>query len=166
MNYKMTDQVNKIKVSELNKNHAEESMATVLWETAKSGFKEDPPWTVKQFLKTLIAGRATVLTASIRDNDRDKIVGFMIARTTTVESDIYMIVVGKDYKQQGVGRKLFCSFIKLCTEKGLETIFLEVRESNNSALKLYQSLDFKEIGRRKAYYSKPTEDGLMMKLDL
>ncbi len=162
----MQDQINEVKIKKLNENDAEKSIATALWGTADSGFKEDSPWTVDQFLKTLTAGRASILTANITDNGKDKIVGLLIARTTTVESDIYMVVVGKDYKRQGIGRKLFRSFIKVCAEKKLETIFLEVRESNTSARKLYKSLGFKEIGRRKAYYSQPIEDALMMKLDL
>jgi ribosomal-protein-alanine N-acetyltransferase len=43
-------------------------------------------------------------------------------------------------------------------------MFLEVRPSNPNAIKLYQSLGFNEIGRRKDYYParKGREDALVM----
>ena len=51
-------------------------------------------------------------------------------------------------------------------ENNLETIFLEVRETNRAAYQLYSKIGFQEIGRRKNYYSEPVEDALMMKHDL
>ena len=56
--------------------------------------------------------------------------------------------------------------INICRSNGVEDIFLEVRESNVSARALYVKLGFAEIGKRKKYYSNPTEDAILMKLSL
>ena len=41
---------------------------------------------------------------------------------------------------------------------------MEVRESNDTAISMYESLGFDEISRRKDYYKKPTEDAVIMEL--
>ena len=51
-------------------------------------------------------------------------------------------------------------------ERALEQISLEVRESNLSAIALYQSLGFYEAGRRRRFYRNPSEDALVMLLDV
>jgi ribosomal-protein-alanine N-acetyltransferase len=43
-------------------------------------------------------------------------------------------------------------------------LFLEVRESNEAALKLYRKLGFGEIGRREKYYENPEETAIVMRL--
>lgn len=151
-----------IEIKKLTKEDASVELAKTLWQVATSGFGENSPWTEKQLFKLLEAGNSTMLAAM----QEEKIVGLLVASTTTVESDIYMIVVGEDFKRQGIGRKLLEYLIEDCTEQGLETIFLEVRETNTPAYNLYEAVGFEEIGRRRAYYSSPIEDALMMKLDL
>lgn len=149
-------------IRKLTKADATEELAANLWQVATSGFGEDSPWTEEQLFKLLEAGNSIMLAGM----QEEEIVGLLVASTTTVESDIYMVVVGEDFKRQGIGQQLFSYLIDYCTKEGLETIFLEVRESNLPAYNLYKSLGFEEIGRRRAYYSKPIEDALMMKFDL
>lgn len=154
--------IKKTTIRKLSKEDATPEMAANLWQTATSGFGEDSPWTEEQLFKLLEAGNSIMLAAI----QEEQIAGVLVASTTTVESDIYMVVVGEDYKRQGIGQQLFHQLIVDCTAQGLETIFLEVRESNTPAFNLYKSLGFEEIGRRRAYYSGPIEDALMMKFDL
>ena len=151
-----------IEIRKLTTEDATTELAANLWEVATSGFGEDSPWTEDQLFK-LLEARNSIMLAAIQE---EEIVGLLVASTTTVESDIYMVVVGEDYKRQGIGQQLFSYLIDYCTKEGLETIFLEVRESNLPAFNLYKSLGFEEIGRRRAYYSRPIEDALMMKFDL
>lgn len=158
----MTKQIKKTKIQRLTAADASKELAASLWAVATSGFGEDSPWTEEQLFKLLEAGNSIMLAAM----QEEQVVGLIVASTTTVESDIYMVVVGEDYKRQGIGQQLFYHLIDYCTKEGLETIFLEVRESNLPAFNLYQSLGFHEIGRRRAYYSGPIEDALMMKFDL
>lgn len=54
------------------------------------------------------------------------------------------------------------ALIKYAKENEMSMISLEVRPSNEAALKLYGELGFSEEGRRKGFYRDPTEDGLIM----
>lgn len=155
-----------MKIKRLTKEDAKESVATGLWEAASSGFQEDAPWTVPQLLDLIASDSAIVVATFLEEDGQEKIVGVLVASKTTVESDVYMVAVREEYKRQGIGQQLFHYFISYCQEAGLETIFLEVRESNTPAYNLYTSLGFQEIGRRRSYYSQPIEDALMMKFDL
>ena len=56
--------------------------------------------------------------------------------------------------------------IAAASKGGAATVFLEVRESNGAARALYAALGFTELARRKAYYSNPREDAVVMRLDL
>ena len=51
---------------------------------------------------------------------------------------------------------------QLAVEKGIVFLSLEVRESNIAARSLYTSLGWEECGKRKNFYSKPTEDACVM----
>ena len=54
----------------------------------------------------------------------------------------------------------------LRTEKGAEVLTLEVRDSNEAAIRLYAALGFTEIGRRPNYYFHPKEDARILRKDL
>lgn len=155
-----------MKIKVLTKDDATESVATGLWEAASSGFQEDAPWTISQLLDLIASDSALVLAAVKEEAEVEEIMGVLVASKTTVESDVYMVAVKEEYKRQGIGRQLFQSLMTYCKKAELDTIFLEVRESNIPAYHLYKSLGFQEIGRRRAYYSQPIEDALMMKFDL
>ena len=51
-------------------------------------------------------------------------------------------------------------------DDGCVLVTLEVRGGNEAALELYKKLGFREVGRRKGYYSKGGEDAVLMDLDL
>ena len=68
------------------------------------------------------------------------------------------------YRKCGMGHRLMKEMIRMCVEDNVEKIFLEVRESNDTAISMYESLGFDEISRRKDYYKKPTEDAVIMEL--
>lgn len=74
--------------------------------------------------------------------------------------DIISLAVKPEYRRQGIATLLFGYLEKLNTQ-GLK-IFLEVRESNLSAISFYNSLNFNLISTRKNYYSAPTENALIL----
>lgn len=102
------------------------------------------------------------------------IIGFIIARLITPDIlfdkeifkeqqiEIYNITVNKFYRRQGIGRKLLneCTNYALKNEK-LE-IWLEVRETNQTAISFYTDLGFAEKYRRKSFYINPVEDAIVM----
>lgn len=92
----------------------------------------------------------------------DKTVGYGGMYTVLDEGYVTNIGVLPDYRKQGIGRKIVNKLIDFSIEKGLAFISLEVRVSNIPAISLYGSLGFKEVGRRKNFYSHPTEDAFIM----
>ena len=92
-----------------------------------------------------------------------EIIGFITARTTLGETEILNIAVAKAHRRQGVARKLVEDQLDF---RGTNVLFLEVRESNSAARRFYEKMAFCETGRRRGYYSNPTEDALLLRRDL
>jgi ribosomal-protein-alanine N-acetyltransferase len=59
---------------------------------------------------------------------------------------------------------LLGEFLRLARERGADTVFLEVRESNLAARRLYEKATFVEKGRRQLYYQEPEEDAIVYQL--
>lgn len=72
------------------------------------------------------------------------------------------LAVYESYRRKGIGRALMLELIKECKALDLAFITLEVRASNTPAIKLYESLGFAQVGRRKNYYKEPLEDALLL----
>ena len=78
-------------------------------------------------------------------------------------ADLLYISVSKDFKRIGIAKKLIDILVDRCKELKLEGMFLEVRESNISAISLYIKCGFTKISERKNYYSLPDETALILK---
>ncbi len=78
------------------------------------------------------------------------------------EGQITNIATHPDYRRRGYGRAVVEALIKYAKNNGLDSISLEVRESNRAAIDLYASLGFKVEGKRKDFYTKPVESALIM----
>jgi len=90
----------------------------------------------------------------------DRLVGFAVARRTAPdEIEILNVAVDEASRRRGIGRSLIRELIG----KSPGTVFLEVRQSNLAARKLYHSLGFEAAGIRPDYYSEPMESAIVMK---
>jgi [ribosomal protein S18]-alanine N-acetyltransferase len=92
--------------------------------------------------------------------------GFAIVRLLPPEAELENIVVAPGLQHRGVGRALLASLIRELLIRHVTEVTLEVRTSNQPAIALYRSLDFRESGRRTCYYVDPVEDALLMTLPL
>ena len=90
----------------------------------------------------------------------EEVVGYVGIYSVLDEGYITNIAVLKDHRKKGVATAL----LKELTEKesALSFISLEVRESNTAAISLYEKFNFEKEGVRKAFYSNPKEDGLIL----
>ncbi len=82
------------------------------------------------------------------------------------EGQITNIATHPDFRRMGYGKAVVESLIRYAKNNRLESISLEVRESNKAAIQLYTSLGFKVEGKRKDFYTKPTESALVMILHI
>ena len=94
------------------------------------------------------------------------IVGYSVFWAVTDQGELGNVAVVKDRRGQGIGRKLIEAVLARAAERGVREIFLEVRKSNYGAQTLYGTFGFYEVARRKNYYLEPSEDALVMRLDL
>lgn len=86
------------------------------------------------------------------------------AGLSTVASEGYLtnVAVLPTYRNQGVASALMRGLTAYAVQKKLSFLSLEVRPSNESAVRLYKRFGFKEVGRRKAFYDAPIEDALIL----
>lgn len=91
--------------------------------------------------------------------EENKLVGFLYLSQVLDESEIISICVKEEYRKKSIATNMWQYYIK---KFNVNFCFLEVRISNNSALNLYNKLNFKEVGIRKNYYSN-NEDAILMK---
>ena len=91
--------------------------------------------------------------------------GMILARAIMDEAEILTLAVLPDARRQGLGRDLLCAAMRRAAETDARTMFLEVAEANGAARRLYTSLGFTEVGRRKRYYANG-DDALAMRVSL
>lgn len=82
------------------------------------------------------------------------------------EGQITNIAVSAAYRGKGIGEKILSYLIAQARERHCSLLSLEVRESNSVAIHLYEKHGFSVAGRRKRFYKSPTEDALVMILNL
>ena len=92
--------------------------------------------------------------------------GFIAGRTLGEEWEIENIAVAGLERRRGFGTRLVGEFLDLARGRGADTVFLEVRESNLAARRLYAKWNFVARGRRKLYYHDPEEDAIVYQLGL
>lgn len=96
----------------------------------------------------------------------EELVGFVAYQVVLDEATISNIVVEKEHQQKGLATSLWQKSQKDLEDKGIETVFLEVRESNLAARQFYQSTGFESYYRRKDYYHEPKEDAILYRYDI
>lgn len=116
------------------------------------------PWKTQQFLDSLENYQCTVL------EQHGQIVGFCIMQPVLDEANLLLMAIDPQYQRQGLAFQLLSEAIERLGEKCVQ-IFLEVRESNRSAIALYEKTEFHQIDKRKNYYPAPNgkkEDAVIM----
>jgi ribosomal-protein-alanine N-acetyltransferase len=98
--------------------------------------------------------------------ESDSISGFLVARAILEEWEIENVVVTPSARRSGIAGNLISHFLSTARAAGAEAVFLEVRESNQPARRLYEKFHFAAAGRRPNYYSHPQEDALVYRLVL
>lgn len=87
----------------------------------------------------------------------NQIVGFAICQWVLDEATLFNIAIDPIFQGRSLGKHLLNELMKQLKEKGIKTLWLEVRESNAKAISLYEQSLFNQVDIRKNYY--PTPDG-------
>jgi ribosomal-protein-alanine N-acetyltransferase len=120
------------------------------------------PWSETSFREALDSPWAFGLVAHTGRG----ITGYLIGREVAGTGEVLNLAVAPDYRRRGVARALLRAGLGFLRKRRVEEVFLEVRESNQSAQALYISAGFRPVGQRTAYYRNPKEDALVLWLPL
>ncbi|MDR0813382.1 MAG: ribosomal protein S18-alanine N-acetyltransferase [Oscillospiraceae bacterium] len=117
------------------------------------------PWSLNQILSELSGTFSVCVGVRIAD----KTIGYCFARALGTETEILRVAVLRAEQNRGVGEQLMRYVL---TAAYAPEFYLECREGNAKARRLYERLGFVSGGVRKNYYESPTESGIIYKLSI
>lgn len=121
------------------------------------------PWSRQTFLD--LADRPN-LELLVLEHREEGVIGYAVLWCIMDQGELANVAVTPRHRGRGLGTFLLASVLDIARRRGIETVFLEVRVSNERALDLYERLGFSDVGLRKGYYDHPKEDARIMKVTL
>lgn len=116
------------------------------------------PWPIDMLRRQLPSDRHEFLVAS----RGEEILGYIGMLHVMDEGYISNVAVKETARRNGVGSLLVEAMMRRCEALSLLFVTLEVRASNEPAIRLYDRFSFVPVGRRKGYYEAPKEDAVLM----
>lgn len=116
------------------------------------------PWSAKSFMSACTTQENIYLVCVIGE----KVAGYCGLWTVLGEGNITNMAVAEEYRRKGIAEALMKEMEQRGRKKDVTVFFLEVRESNNPARKLYEKAGYEQIGIRKNFYEKPSENAIIM----
>ena len=92
----------------------------------------------------------------------DTLLGYVCMTHIIDEAEITNVAVDPAYRRHGIASALVREILDRAEKMGMESVMLEVRESNVPAKSLYEMHGFIPYGKRKNYYENPKEDAVLM----
>lgn len=118
------------------------------------------PWCERDIADLISTEGSMCYTAT----DGDEVIAYILGRLVAPEGEIYRLATAPQHRRRGIGYRMLSYAYKTELGRGLESLFLEVRERNLPARALYSSFGFKEAGFRRNYYKNPTDNAVIMLL--
>jgi ribosomal-protein-alanine N-acetyltransferase len=117
------------------------------------------PWPRNAYYRELSSRNSAYYVVLRRE---DEIIGYGGMWRMYDEAHVTTIGVRRDLQHEGYGRILFAGLVQAAYDMGAKWVTLEVRTSNENAIKMYEGFGFKVIGRRRGYYTDNGEDAIVM----
>jgi ribosomal-protein-alanine N-acetyltransferase len=94
----------------------------------------------------------------------ETVIGYGVMSAAAGEAHILNVAIAPEHQGHGYGRNFMHFMLETARHHGADTAFLEVRPSNRTALRLYDSIGFNQVGVRRDYYPANTgrEDAIIM----
>jgi ribosomal-protein-alanine N-acetyltransferase len=118
------------------------------------------PWSRSMFAGELSKPSSICLGAI--DVETNRLVGYLIISRYVDAWHVMNIAVANEFRRRGIATRLMERLFEITSGDGRRGYTLEVRVSNDAAIRLYESLDFKARGLRRGYYTDNREDALIM----
>jgi [ribosomal protein S18]-alanine N-acetyltransferase len=126
------------------------------------------PWTEAQIAEEMSVGPpggVFVLEGPPRPEETTGICAYCAFRLVLDEMQVMNVAVAPKARRRGLARRLLGFALRRAARAGAHTAFLELRAGNREALALYESLGFRTLSARRAYYRQPVEDALVLVLE-
>ncbi len=117
------------------------------------------PWSENAYLGTLADENALYLAAEREDGTLAGICGVL---NILGEGDISNVAVAQPFRRRKIAERMLEELLRQGRENGITAFTLEVRASNEAAVRLYEKFGFVQEGRRRNFYKKPVEDALIL----
>ncbi len=122
------------------------------------------PWTREMFLQELrMQWDVSEALVSMR---QDEVVGYVLCWFVADEVHVVNLAVQVRWRRRGIGRRLMDAVFDRARTRGMVVATLEVRTHNEAAIRLYETLGFRQVAIRKGYYADNGEDALVMLKEL
>jgi ribosomal-protein-alanine N-acetyltransferase len=116
------------------------------------------PWSEKSFCEACSRSENIYLVAE----ENGEILGYAGMWQAADEGEITNVAVKETARRRGIAQALLEQLLQEGVQSGTNVFFLEVRESNTAARKLYEKLGFLQAGIRKNFYERPVEHAVVM----
>jgi len=120
------------------------------------------PWPRDSFTHEIEENGFSHPRVAVTTDDAREVAGYCISWIVFETLQIQNVAVHPRHRRRGLARHLLLRAIEDCRLNSVIAAQLEVRASNVSAQKLYQTLGFRVVGERKKYYSRPREDAVLL----
>lgn len=120
------------------------------------------PWSRESFASVLGEPPVHFGVATVDD----VVIGYVVAWFLAGDGEIGNIAVEDEHRARGVGSRLLDGALEAARARRVEAVYLEVRESNIAAQRMYERRGFTRVGRRRRYYRRPEEDAFILRLEL
>ncbi len=117
------------------------------------------PWHPDTFRYLLQRDGVRVFVA---DDSKAGVVGYAVMWWVLEQGELANLAVGRQHRGGGIGAALLDHVLSWADSQGVESLFLEVRVSNESASRLYGSRGFTQVSTRRHYYQNPLEDARVL----
>jgi len=117
------------------------------------------PWSEKSIASEL----SNIWSYWVVALDGERVVGYIGSQSSADETDVMNVAVHPDYRRRGIAESLIESLVRELKNRGSHALMLEVRDSNEPAISLYEKLGFRQVGLRKNYYHNPKEHARILR---
>ncbi|TFG66728.1 MAG: ribosomal-protein-alanine N-acetyltransferase [Gemmatimonadales bacterium] len=120
------------------------------------------PWQESTFRGLMRRASASLLVAE----EGGVVVGFAVMWFAADEAELGDLSVHPEARRRGLGGWILKGAMREAGRRGAAQVFLEVREANTDARRLYEKAGFVNVGVRPSYYTEPVEDAILMRCSL
>ncbi len=121
------------------------------------------PWKAETFAGLIDRDGMELL---VMEGPDGAVMGYAVLWCILDQGELANIAVRPQDRGLGLGARLLEEVLSVSRARGVASLYLEVRASNQAAIALYERFGFRDVGLRRAYYQNPTEDARVMEVIL